>query len=440
MRVECASLGLSAPVSAKRHQLRMTKLFLRSVIPRGLVVAAYVAYHSETEEAVEKIALNSEVLRATHEAAEGEAPRVFRAPGRVNLVGEHTDYSGGFCMPAAINFQTMIAASLRADRILKLNSADYNDVVEVDLDALPMDRQGHWSGYIIGVVWSLREAGINVSAATLTITGDVPQGAGLSSSASLEVATTTALLALSGQTMSGPKIAKICQRAENDYVGAPVGIMDQFVSANGKAGSALILDTRALTFDLAPIPDHLRLVIANSMVKHSLADGGAYATRRREVEEGAAAIAAYKPGATQLRDATLKDLEACEGKISPEAFKRSRHVITDSQRVLEGAELLRTGDIVGFGKVLNDAHRSYRDDFAASCEECDILATIGQVQPGCYGARLTGGGFGGCVVNLVEAEESDAFVKTVQAEYLSQTGIKAEVYVCSTADGAGELE
>jgi galactokinase len=175
------------------------------------------------------------------------------------------------------------------------------------------------------------------------------------------------------------------------------------------------------------------------MVKHSLADGGAYASRRREVEEGAAALHAYKSAITQLRDATLGDLIACAGRMSNEAFKRSRHVITDSQRVLDGLALLRAGEIVAFGKLLNDAHRSYRDDFEASCKECDILAAIGQAQPGCYGARLTGGGFGGCVVSLVEADASDDFVKTIAAEYHKQTGIRPEVYVCSTADGAGEI-
>jgi galactokinase len=355
----------------------------------------------------------------------------------VNLVGEHTDYSGGFCMPAAINFETMIAASPRTDRKLKLRSAEFKETVEIDLDALPMDRQGHWSGYCIGTAWSLREAGVELPAAALTITGNVPQGAGLSSSASLEVATATALLALAGRTIPGDEIARICQRAENDYVGAPVGIMDQFVSANGKAGNALILDTRALTFDLAPIPSHVRLIIANSMVKHSLADGGAYATRRREVEEGTAALNAYRYDIGLLRDATLEDLIACEGKMSPEAFKRCRHVITDSQRVVDGLALLRAGDLVAFGKLLNDAHRSYRDDFEASCRECDILAEIGQAQPGSYGSRLTGGGFGGCVVSVVEAEASASFVDTIKAEYLAQTDIHAEVYVCSTADGAG---
>jgi galactokinase len=383
--------------------------------------------------------LNANQLKTIHETAEGSAARLFRAPGRVNLVGEHTDYSGGFCMPAAIDFETKIAASPRADRTLKLSSVEFDETVEIDLDPLPMDRQGHWSGYCIGTAWALREAGVQLPAASLTITGNVPQGAGLSSSASLEVATATALLALAGRSMPGPEIARVCQRAENDYVGAPVGIMDQFVSANGRAGSALILDTRALTFDLAPIPPHLRLVIANSMVKHSLADGGAYATRRREVEEGTAALNAYRYDIGLLRDATLEDLIVCEGKMSPEAFKRCRHVITDSQRVVDGLALLRAGDIVAFGKLLNDAHRSYRDDFEASCTECDTLAEIGQAQPGCYGSRLTGGGFGGCVVSVVEADASDAFEAAIKAEYLARTGIDAAVYVCNTADGASEL-
>jgi galactokinase len=383
--------------------------------------------------------LNNTELKIIHESAEGSSARTFRAPGRVNLVGEHTDYSGGFCMPAAINFETLIAASPRTDRTLKLTSVDFGDSVDIDLDTLPMDRQKHWSGYVIGVVWSLRQAGIEVPAAALTITGNVPLGAGLSSSASLEIATGTALLSLGGSAITGARLARLCQIAENDYMGAPVGIMDQFVSANGKAGNALILDTRALSFDLAPIPSHLRLIIANSMVKHSLSDGGAYASRRREVEEGAAAIAAYKPGATQLRDATLADLEAVRDKLSLEAYKRSKHVISDSQRVLDGAELLRKGDIEGFGKMLNEAHRSYRDDFEASCKECDILQEIGEAQPGCYGSRLTGGGFGGCVVSVVEAEASEAFVAAIKAEYMAQTSIHPEVYVCATADGAGEL-
>jgi len=343
-------------------------------------------------------------------------------------------------MPAALHFETRIAASPRTDRTLKLRSIERNETIEIDLDAPLPPRKNHWSSYCLGVVWSLREAGFDTPGAALTITGDVPQGAGLSSSASLEVATATALLGLASRTIPGPQLAKFCQRAENDFVGAPCGIMDQFISANGRQGSALILDTRALTFELAPIPEHLRLVIANSMVKHSLADGGEYALRRREVEDAAAAIAAYKPSAKELRDATLADLEACKQSMSEAAYKRARHVISDSQRVLDGLALLRAGDIAGFGQLLNAAHVSYRDDFEASCAECDLLQQMGREQPGCYGSRLTGGGFGGCVVNLVEADAAERFAETLRARYLEQTGIRAEVYLCSTADGAGEVE
>jgi galactokinase len=343
-------------------------------------------------------------------------------------------------MPAAIHFETRIAASPRTDRTLRLRSIERNETIEIDLDDPLLPHKKHWSSYCLGVVWSLREAGFDTPGAALTITGDVPQGAGLSSSASLEVATATALLGLAGRTIPGPQLAKICQRAENDFVGAPCGIMDQFISANGRQGSALILDTRALTFELAPIPAHLRLVIANSMVKHSLADGGEYALRRREVEEAAASIAAHKPTVLQLRDATLADLEACKPSMSEAAYKRARHVISDSQRVLDGLALLRAGDITGFGQLLNAAHASYRDDFEASCAECDLLQQIGREQPGCYGSRLTGGGFGGCVVNLVEADAAERFAETLRARYLEQTGIRAEVYLCSTADGAGEVE
>jgi galactokinase len=387
--------------------------------------------------------LEPEVLSALHEAAERKKPRLFRAPGRVNLVGEHTDYSGGFCMPAAIDFETKIAASPRTDGRLKLHSVEFNETVEVDLALeiapLPTARKGHWSGYPLGVAWSLRQAGIEVPAASLTITGNVPQSAGLSSSASLEVATATALLALAGRTIPGPQVATIAQRAENDYVGSPCGVMDQFISANGKAGHAIELDTRALTFELAPIPSHLRLVITNSMMKHSVTHGSPYAVRRSEVEEGTATLHAYKAEIELLRDATLADLIACADRMSNEAFKRCRHVITDSQRVVDGLALLRAGEIVAFGKLLNDAHRSFRDDFEASCTQCDILAAIAQAQSGCYGARLTGGGFGGCVVGLVEADASEGFVAAIAAEYFKQTGIRPEVYVCSTADGAGEI-
>jgi galactokinase len=370
-----------------------------------------------------------------------ERVRVYQAPGRVNLLGEHTDYSGGFCMPAAIQFNTLVAASSRNDRRLMIHSVDFQQTAEFDLDALgslPEQRDAEWSGYCAGVAWSLMKDGIPLRGAELSLSGNVPLGAGLSSSASVEVATATALLGTAGEMLSRPRIALVCQRAENEYVGAPCGIMDQFISANGVAGQALALDTRKLTSELAPIPQNLRLVVANSMVRHSVGDGE-YRVRRREVEEAATALNRANPRIKQLRDATLADLEAHRDEMSPEAFHRARHVITDSQRVCEGLAALRGGNARRFGELMSEAHISYRDDFAASCEECDLLVELAMQQVGCLGSRLTGGGFGGCTVSLVEAAHAEEFATMLKDGYRAKTGVAADIYVCATADGAGPL-
>ena len=240
-------------------------------------------------------------------------------------------------MPVALSFNTLVAAAGRGDRRLRVQSLDFGETREFDLDALPAESDGSWSGYCAGVAWSLMDAGVALGGAELTLSGNVPLGAGLSSSASVEVSTATALLGLSGVSMTAAAVALACQRAENAYVGAPCGIMDQFISAAGVKGHALALDTRALTAELAPLPETLRLVVANSMVRHSVG-GGEYGERRREVEESARAV-----GVELLRDATLAQLEAARGRMTGEAFKRGRHVITDSQRVLEGVAALRAG-------------------------------------------------------------------------------------------------
>ncbi len=384
-----------------------------------------------------------EALKRHHAEKMGDASaRVFQAPGRVNLLGEHTDYSGGFCMPAALNFNTLIAATPRTDGLLRLHSMDFKETAKIQLSELEEWRtgkgKGHWSAYPAGVAWSLRERGLKVTGADLTMQGNVPPGAGLSSSASVEVATATTLLALAGESLAKAQVALACQRAENVYVGAPCGIMDQFISANGVAGNALAIDTRALTAELAPIPDALRLVVCNSMVRHSVA-GGEYAQVRREVEEAAAGIGRLHPRVKQLRDATLAELEEARSTMSHEAFLRGRHVITDSQRVLDGVAALRAGDVGRFGKLMDEAHVSFRDDFGASCEECDLLVELAQALPGCLGSRLTGGGFGGCTVSLVEAEAAEGFAAKLQAEYKQRTGVTADIFVCAIADGAGEV-
>jgi len=388
-----------------------------------------------------------ERLLAQHaEKTGGAAARVFQAPGRVNLLGEHTDYSGGFCMPAALSFNTLVAASPRADGVLRLHSLDFGETVDIGLDALEGWRTGkghkHWSAYPAGVVWSLGERGVALASAVggadLTLSGNVPLGSGLSSSASLEVATATAVLGLAGAFLAKSEVALACQRAENAYVGAPCGIMDQFISANGVAGHALAIDTRALTAEAAPIPAELRLVVCNSMVRHSIG-GGEYAERRREVEEAAAAIGRLHPAVKQLRDATVDQLDEARAGMSAEAYKRGRHVITDSGRVLEGVAALRAGDAKRFGALMNAAHVSFRDDFEASCAECNLLARLAVELPGCLGSRLTGGGFGGCTVSLVEASAAESFAKELAARYLEATKVAAQVFVCEIAGGAGEV-
>lgn len=346
-------------------------------------------------------------------------------------------------MPAALNFNTLVAASARGDGRLVLHSVDFGESAEILLadlrnpPKLPVNER--WSSYCFGVAWSLMQDGVDIQGAELSLQGNVPLGAGLSSSASVEVATATALLRMSESTLPGASVALSCQRAENRYVGSPCGIMDQYISANGVAGHALALDTRALTAELAPIPAHLRLVICNSMVKHSVATGD-YGVRRREVEEAASVLHAADSKIVQLRDATVDDLNRSRGAMSDEAFHRARHVITDSNRVLEGVAALRAGDPARFGHLMTEAHASFRDDFAASCAPCDLLVELALRLPGCLGSRLTGGGFGGCTVSLVEAHEAESFAAMLRERYREQTGVLADVYQCATADGAGELE
>ena len=393
-----------------------------------------------------------EELLAWHRTTVGvEAAAVYQAPGRVNLLGEHTDYSGGFCMPAAISFNTLVAASPRTDSLLRMHSVEFGETAEVDLRELrvPAKEAGvRWNFYCEGTAWSLaQEPGIVLRGADLTMTGNVPLGAGLSSSASVEVATATALLGISRQTLPKVTVALASQRAENGYVHGSCGIMDQYISACGVRGNALAIDTRALTAELAPIPEDLRLVVSNSMVTHKVAGASPYAERRQQVEEAARvmgfASATWDPFTAgrerQLRDVSLEELTAAQGKMSHEAFLRGRHVITDSARVPRGVALLKAGDAAGFGALMTEAHASFRDDFGASCEECDLLVRMALELDGCLGSRLTGGGFGGCTVSLVKAEAAEGFAAAMKAGYQAATGVVAQVFVCEIADGAGVL-
>jgi galactokinase len=362
-------------------------------------------------------------------------PRIFRAPGRVNLLGEHTDYNDGFVMPCAVGFSTRVAISPREDRKLVIRSEEFSEQFEFDLDDLPGQGRGAWSDYVVGVAVMLRQVGLPVSGANLLVRGEVPIGAGLSSSAAIEVASALALLSLNAVQLPLPEIAKLCQRTENLFVGARVGIMDQFISCLGKAGHALLLDCRSLEFRLIPIPDHLQLVICNTMVKHDHASG-AYNRRREECEEGVKILARRYPGIRALRDVSVEQLEKLAAEIPADIYKRCLHVVSENSRVVAGAKYLSDGDVNRFGCLMRESHRSLADLYEVSCRELNVMAEIAESLPGYYGGRMTGGGFGGCTVNLVKAQDAEKFAEQIAGRYQAEIGIRPDVYVCSAADGA----
>ena len=379
--------------------------------------------------------LASSELAARFEEMFGAPAKIFRAPGRVNLIGEHTDYNDGFVMPCAIGFSTRVALSARADRKLIIRSEDFPEQFEFNLDRLPQHGAGHWCDYILGVAVTLQNAGYPVQGANLLVRGEVPMGAGLSSSAAVEVASALALMSLNGTTFPMPDVARICQRAENVFVGAKVGIMDQFVSCLGKAGHALMLDCRSLDFQYIPLPDSVRLVICNTMVKHEHS-GGEYNRRREECDEGVKILSQWYPGIKALRDIAVQDLESHAADLPPVIYKRCLHVVREDQRVLDSARHLKHGDLANFADLMRESHQSLRDLYEVSCHELDIMVEIAEGLPGFSGGRMTGGGFGGCTVNLVKSEDAKAFTKEIAVRYQKATGMRPDVYLCSAADGA----
>jgi galactokinase len=365
-------------------------------------------------------------------------PAIFAAPGRVNLIGEHTDYAEGFVMPAAIDFATLAGISPRSDGKIVLYSENYAAERIFEVAALPAAPSHHWTDYPLGVISILAGEGHTIPGFSLSLWGDVPLGSGLSSSAAVEVATALAVTSLLGVTYSGPVLARLCQRAENEFVGASCGIMDQFISANGAKDHALLLDCRDLSFILAPIPENVALVIANTMVKHAIT-GGEYTTRRAEVEAACAVIASHRPGVRFLRDATVDDLEQWGHEMTPNSLKRARHVITENLRTVAAAQALIRRDLPELGRLMAEAHRSYSQDFEASCVEADSMVSLAQNLPGLIGARLTGGGFGGCTINLVEQSQAPAFATSLADLYTAEIGIVPQVHICHASGGAHQL-
>lgn len=367
----------------------------------------------------------------------GKPPRIFRAPGRVNLIGEHTDYNDGFVMPAAIGFYTWVAVSPRGDRRLHVRSEEFPETLDLSLDGLAGPPQHQWSDFVRGVAAVLQGHGEQLVGANLIIEGQVPMGAGLSSSASLEVAIALALLSAARAEVPSLDLVKMCQRAEHEYVGTRCGIMDQFIAVFGQAGHALMIDCRTLQSESLNIPADARLVICNSMVKHNHA-AGEYNRRRADCEAGVSILRRSLSSVRALRDVTLAELEAHQTELPEVVYRRCRHVISENQRVLDAAGALRSGDLHRFGELMHESHCSMRDDYEISCPELDLLVEIASGTDGVYGARMTGGGFGGCTISMVQAHAVEEFQKAISQKYKEATGIEAPIYICSAAQGAGE--
>ncbi|HUO15483.1 MAG TPA: galactokinase [Verrucomicrobiae bacterium] len=366
----------------------------------------------------------------------GSGARIFFAPGRVNLIGEHTDYNDGFVLPAAIGFYTWVAAAERDDRNLQAYSDLYDEQITFSLDELSGSPRKHWSDFVRGVAAVLLEAGHNLSGANLLIHGEVPLGAGLSSSASVEIAAALALTGVSAIDLPPLELVKLCQKAEHEYVGTRCGIMDQFAANFSCAGNALFLDCRSLDYRLLPLPTNLRLLICNSMVRHELASGE-YNLRRSDCEAGVRLLRPQLPKITALRDVTMEDLERYRSNLPERIYRRCRHVITENRRVLQAAGALESADAEQFGQLMYQSHASLRDDYEVSCKELDLLVSLASRFDGVFGSRMTGGGFGGCTVNLVRAGSSAAFQHEIAQAYKKETGIAPTVYICEPSRGAG---
>jgi len=361
-----------------------------------------------------------------------EPELVCHGPGRVNIIGDHTDYNDGFVLPAAINYGTTIAASKRNDNVVKVYAHDCDEQTnEFFLNEISFDEEMMWSNYVKGTLQALMTKYSDIKGANLVVTGNVPQGAGLSSSASFEVAILKTFAELYQLDLDGVTAALMGQRAENDFVGCNCGIMDQLISAMGQKGHAMLLDCRDLSFEDAPIPDNLTLFIVNSNVKRGLVDS-AYNLRRQQCE----AVAKYF-GVSALREITLEQLNAAENQIEPELFKRARHVVSENARAVATLKALKTNDMASMSRAMKDSHHSLRDDFQVTTKEMDgLVEMIDGVLGTKGGVRMTGGGFGGCVVALVPKAMVEQVKNIVNRRYEEEFSLKPNFYLCSATQGA----
>lgn len=381
------------------------------------------------------------------QAVRDEFARVFsgectlvRAPGRVNLIGEHTDYNEGFVFPVAIDREVRYAVSPRDDRKVVLRSLNFDAESEFSLSNITKDADQPWSNYVRGIAAALQEAGHVLRGMNAVIEGDVPLGSGLSSSAAMEIGALLAFEAVSGFQIEPVSAARLAQKAENQFVGVNCGIMDQFISRLGKKGHALLIDCRSLSYEPVPVGgDEVRIVVADSKVKRGLVDSE-YNKRRAECERAVVLLSGRLSNIGALRDVTPEQLVAHADLLADVTLRRARHVVTEDDRCLRSVEALRAGDLEAFGKLMNQSHISLRDDYEVSCRELDLLVEAAWAVSGVLGSRMTGAGFGGCTVSLVRADAVDRFRAEVSQAYEQATGRSPEIYVCSAEDGAGIVE
>jgi len=385
------------------------------------------------------MAVDSLQLKSEFAEIYGREPRLFRAPGRVNLIGEHTDYNGGFVLPMAIERGTTVAAAVRDDRKIRILSVNVNEAGEINLDAPEKTRRGTWLDYIEGMARILERRNIILRGADLLINSDVPSGAGLSSSAALEISVGLALSEISASPIEKVQLALAGQAAEHEFVGAKVGIMDQYISALGRKNHALLIDCRSLEAEQIPFAaQDSVIVICDSKVKHKLA-ASEYNTRRAECEKAVEILREFLPGITHLRDVGIRDFERYAAHLPEIIRKRCRHVVTENERTLSAAEALKKSDLNEFGRLMWLSHASLRDNYEVSCRELDLLVEIASQCEGVLGGRMTGGGFGGSTVNLVQRGSVENFTKRISDEYRRRTNNETAVYVSNAADGAKEL-
>ncbi|KFA87713.1 galactokinase [Archangium violaceum] len=364
----------------------------------------------------------------------GAAPTaVVRSPGRVNLIGEHTDYNDGFVLPIAIDREVWIALRPRDDRRVVVHSLDYDASLSFELGRISHTGTD-WSEYVKGVAWALQEAGHTLRGLEAVMTGNVPRGAGLSSSAAVEMAMERAFATVSGLPWKPSEMALLGQRVENKWMGVNSGIMDQMIVAGGRENHALLIDCRSLSLQPVPVPTGAVVVVLDTGTRRGLVDS-AYNERRGQCEQAARFF-----GVKALRDVDSRTLSARQNELDPLVRRRARHVITENERTLQAAEAMRAGDLTRLGKLMDASHDSLRDDFEVTNDALNTIVSLARAQPGCFGARMTGAGFGGCAVALVAPEQTDAFVRTLHEKYTQATGNTPHLYVCHAADGASVLE